>query len=44
MGNTRLSNLALLHVHYDAVIDLDRVVDIYSHIHPRRLALDSLLK
>ena len=43
MGKSCLSNLALLHVHYDTEIDLNRVVDIYSCIHPRRLMLDSLL-
>ena len=43
MGKCRLSNLALLHIHYDTPVDLDRVVDCYSHLHPRRLELESLL-
>ena len=43
MGQTRLSNLALLHIHYDTPINLEEVVDIYARLHPRRLELDSLL-
>ena len=39
-----LSSLALLHIHYDVPIDLDKTIDIYSRLHPRRLALDSLNK
>ena len=43
MGKNQLSNLALLHVHYDTPVDLDKVVDIYAKLHPRRLELNSLL-
>ena len=43
MGQSRLSYLALLHIHYDTLVDLDVVVDCYARLHPRRLALDSLL-
>ena len=43
MGKNRLSNLALLHIHYDTPVDLDKVVDIYAKLHPRRLELNSLL-
>ncbi|ELU16722.1 hypothetical protein CAPTEDRAFT_113640, partial [Capitella teleta] len=39
MGSERLSFLALLHVHYDMHVDLDKVVDIFAHKHPRRLEL-----
>ena len=43
----RASYLALLHIHYDddydTVVDLDRVVDCYARVHPRRLELHSLL-
>ena len=42
MGKKRLSNLALLHIHYDAPVDLDKVVDIYAKLHPRRLELNSV--
>ena len=44
MTQERLSSLALLHIHYDVPIDRDEAVNIYSRLHPRRLALDSLIK
>ena len=44
MGQTRLSNLALLHIHYDTPIDLEKVVDIiYARLYPHSFELDSLL-
>ena len=43
MGKSRLSHLALLHIHYDANVDLDEVVDCYARLHPRRLELESIL-
>ena len=42
MGKDRLSYLALLHIHYDLPVDLDKVVDSFASSHPRRLELDSL--
>ncbi|KAL9965096.1 hypothetical protein ACROYT_G028845 [Oculina patagonica] len=35
MGKERLSNLALLHIHYDTPVELDTVVNCYAHLHPR---------
>ena len=43
MRKNRLSHLALLHIDYDTLIDLDKVVDCYAQLHPRRLAHESLL-
>ena len=43
MGKERLSNLALLHIHYDTPVDLDEAVDLYARLHPRRIELDSIL-
>ena len=43
MGNERLSNLALLHTHYDQHTDIDRVIDMYAQMHPRRIELETLL-
>ena len=40
MGNSRLSSIALLHIHYDMDVDLDEVVTRYAHLHPRKLELD----
>ena len=42
MGQTHLSYLALLHIHYNTPIDFEEVVDIYAPLHPRRLELDYL--
>ena len=42
-GKSRLSHLALLHIHYDAEVNLDEVVDCYARLHPRRLQLESIL-
>lgn len=44
MGNSRLSSLALLHIHYDMEVDLDEVVTRYAHLHPRKLELDSIIR
>ena len=44
MGKSRLSSLALLHIHYDAEIDLDKVIDCYARLHPRRLELESIIR
>ena len=44
MTQKRLSSLDLMHIHYDVPIDLDKAIDIYSQLHPWRLALDSLIK
>ena len=43
MDEQRLSSLALMHMHYDKEVNLDRVVDLFSKLHPRRLELDTLL-
>jgi len=34
MGKYWLSNLALLHIHYDTPVDLDKVVDIFAKLNP----------
>ena len=44
MGMSRLSSLALLHIHYDMDVDLDEVVTRYAHLHPRKLELDSIIR
>jgi len=43
MTNERLTYLALMTIHYNHVVDLDRVVDIFEQIHPRRMCLNTLL-
>ena len=44
MGMSRLSSLALLHIHYDMHVDLDEVVTRYAHLHPRKLEHDSIIR
>ena len=36
VGKDRLSFLALLHIHYDTAIDLDKVVDHFARRHPAK--------
>ena len=43
MGQERLSNLALMTVHYDDPIDLEEVVNIFTQKNTRKLKLDSVL-
>ena len=42
MNQTRLSSLALMHVHYEHVIDTDKVIDIFCVRQPRKLELQNL--
>ena len=32
MGQSRLSSLALIHIHYDIAVDLDKTVDLFSQM------------
>ena len=41
MGKGRLSNLAMLHIHYDKEISMDDVIDRYCRLHPRRIEMDT---
>ena len=43
MGKSRLSSLALLHIHYDTTVEIDVVVDTYARLHLRRIQLENLL-
>ncbi|XP_065650929.1 52 kDa repressor of the inhibitor of the protein kinase-like [Hydra vulgaris] len=43
MKQERLSALALMHIHYGKVTDEEKIVDIFSQKHPRRLQLQSVL-
>lgn len=39
----RLSSLALMHIHYSHEVNLDRDVDLFAEVHPRRLQFSSIL-
>lgn len=45
MGQSRLSNLALLHIHYDdcAAIDIDCAINQFANLHPRRMELNNII-
>ena len=43
MGEERLSSLALIHTHYDKPIDLDKAVDLFAKLHPRKMELINVL-
>ena len=43
MGEERLSALAMIHTHYDMVIDMEEAVDIFAQLHTRKLELKTLL-
>ena len=42
-GQDRLSNLALMHVHYGHPVDVQKVVDIFAARHPHRLSLANVM-
>lgn len=43
MSVNRLTALALMHIHYSHIVDLDEVVDLFAKLHPRRVQLSSVL-
>ena len=43
MTENRLSSIALIHIHYQHVVDLDTVVTLFAELHPRRMQLASVL-
>lgn len=44
MGKERLSALAMIHTHYDMIIDLEEAVNIFAKLHAQKLELKTLLK
>jgi len=43
MSQTRLTGLALLHIHYNMDIDFDEIIRRFARLHPRRMQLASIL-
>ena len=35
MGRSRLSSLALMHIKYDMIVNLEEVVNLFEGLHPR---------
>lgn len=44
MTEERRSSLALIHIHYDKNISIEKVIDIFARLHPRKLQLDNIMK
>jgi len=42
MTQERLSSLALIHIHYDTLVNMDEVVTLFSQQHPRKLKLSNV--
>ena len=43
MSQTRLTGLALLHIHYNMDIDFDEIIRRFARLHPRRMQLANIL-
>ena len=43
MSQTRLTGLALLHIHYNMDIDFDEIIRRFARLHPRRMELANIL-
>ena len=43
MSQTRLTGLALLHIHYNMDIDFDKIIHRFARLHPRRMQLANIL-
>ena len=43
MSQTRLTGLALLHIHYNMDIDFDEIIRRFGRLHPRRMQLANIL-
>ena len=43
MRQDRLSSLALLHINYTMVIDVDEVIDMFARKHPRKMILRNII-
>ena len=43
MGQTRLTGLALIHVHQHFSVDINAVIDDFALLHPRRMKLGNIL-
>ncbi len=43
MTEERRSSLALIHIHYNKEVSVDRVIDIFARLHPRKLEFENIL-
>lgn len=43
MAQDRLNGLALMHAHRDMELDLEKVIDLFANLHPRRMRMENIL-
>ena len=43
MGQERMSQLALIHIHYNFDLDIEQIIDKFARISPRRMALENIM-
>ena len=43
MSQTQLTGLALLHIHYGMVINLDEIITRFAGLHPQQMDLGNIL-
>ena len=44
MSHERLNGLALMYTHRDMNLDLDRIIDLFANLHPRRMRMANILQ
>ena len=44
MVQDRLNGLALMHAHRDMELDLEKIIDLFANLHPRRMKMENMLQ
>ena len=44
MVQDRLNGLALMHAHREMELDLEKIIDLFATLHPRRMRMENILK
>ena len=44
MVQDRLNRLALMHAHIDMELDLEKIIDLFANLHPRRMKMQNMLQ
>ena len=43
MVQDRLNGLALIHAHREMELDLEKIIDLFANLHPRRMGMENIL-
>ena len=43
MVQDRLNGSALMHAHREMELDLEKIVDLFANLHPRRMRMENIL-